>query len=130
MSPPPAPPSVQPATGDSAHWLATQAASRQALAGVGQSLALLQQPADPVEPKTQRLSVHAVAAWHAFDGVQSLGRLQQGDAPAATNPQFAPSHEGVWHELPAGHAVHIAPQVATALLLAQVPLQSCDPELQ
>ena len=119
------PPSlVQPLTGAVAHWLATHAACRQASVGAAQSVAVLQQPAPPLEPKTQRLSVHAVAVWHAFDGVQSLVALQQGEAPAATKPHAPAAHTGAWQLLPAAQVVHDAPHAVTLSSATQTLLQS------
>jgi hypothetical protein len=94
-----------------------------------QSAALLQQPAAPVEPKTQRLLVHAVAVWQPLAGAQSLGALQQGDAPAAVKPQAPALHVAAWHELPAGQATQALPQNPTSLSALHVPLQSWKPLL-
>jgi hypothetical protein len=92
-----------------------------------QSSGLLQQPSSPVEAKTHSLLSHESAFWQALLGTQSLGELQQGDAPAAEKPQLVPLHIAVWQALPAGHALHELPQLATLVSSLQTPLQSWKP---
>ena len=121
---------MQPGTGAVAHWLATHVAIRHESAGGAQSSALLQQPSAPVEPKTHMLLLQAVAVWHELPGVQSVGELQQGDAPAAERPQLEPLHVALWQALPVGQAVHRLPQVMTLASSLQTPLQSWKPLLQ
>jgi len=76
------------------------------------------------------LSSHAVACWQALPGVQSVGELQQGDAPEEAKPQLLPLQVGVWQALPAGQAVHMLPQVMTLVSSLQTPLQSWKPLVQ
>jgi hypothetical protein len=104
--------------------LATQVAVRHGPAGRAQSAAVSQQSGAPLEPKTHSLWSQAVAVWHPFDGVQSVGALQHGDAPAATNPQAPPLQAADSQALPVGHAAHEAPQLATLVSSLHVPLQS------
>jgi hypothetical protein len=72
----------------------------------------------------------AVAVWHELPGVQSVGELQQGDAPEEPKPQVEPLHVAVWQALPDGQAVHRLPQVRTLVSSLQTPLQSWKPLLQ
>ena len=122
------PSSVQPLMGAVPHWLATQVRSRQGSLGNAQSVAVVQQPLTPVLPvNLQRLVValQALGTWQLLAATQSVSVLQHGDGPDATKPQLVDAlHAGVWHESPAGQAVHdVAPQLLTLPLLTQAPLQ-------
>jgi hypothetical protein len=108
--------------------LATQSACKHGSVGALQSLALLQQPGTPVEPKTHMLLVHAVACWQLLAGVQLPVVLQQGDAPAAPRPHAPALHVAAWQALPpVGQALHIVPQLAGLVSSLQTPLQSWKP---
>ena len=122
------PSSVQPLMGVVPHWLATQVRSKQTLLGSAQSVAVVQQPVTPVLPvNLQRfvVALQLLGTWQLLAATQSVTVLQHGDGPDATKPQLvAALQAGVWHESPAGHAVHeVVPQLATLPLLTQAPLQ-------